>query len=163
VDFLSIILTRDHGNGSVNQLATDLPRYQTTLGEKIHHVREVGGTSSLLKNASGLLSNLSKELEKPQIEKAVPPPALTPSANGKAYPGRGAPTATWCVRDTGRRASALSHAVHHNRNCIAVRDLFFCFSGRICEIGSSSLRTVGISNGRGLKRRLENAPQLATL
>ena len=35
----------------VNQLATDLPRYQKTLGEKIHHVRDVVGTSSLLKNA----------------------------------------------------------------------------------------------------------------
>ena len=65
----------------VNQLARDLPRYQTTLGEKIHHVRDVVGTSSLLKNASGLLTNLSKELEKPQIEKAAPPAALTPSAN----------------------------------------------------------------------------------
>ena len=57
----------------VNQLARDLPRYQTTLGEKIHHVRDAVGTSSLLKNASGLLTNLSKELEKPQIEKAAPP------------------------------------------------------------------------------------------
>ena len=61
----------------VNQLARDLPRYQTTLGEKIHHVRDVVGTSSLLKNASGLLTNLSKELEKPQIEKAAPPAALS--------------------------------------------------------------------------------------
>lgn len=65
----------------VNQLATDLPRYQKTLGEKIQHVRDVVGTSSLLKNASGLLTNLSKELEKPQIEKIAAPPALTPSAN----------------------------------------------------------------------------------
>jgi predicted PurR-regulated permease PerM len=64
----------------VNQLATDMPRYQTTLGEKIHHVRDVVGTSSLLKNASGLLTNLGKELEKPQVEKSAPP-ALTPSAN----------------------------------------------------------------------------------
>ena len=64
----------------VNQLATDLPRYQTTLAEKIHHVRNVVGTSSLLKNASGLLTNLGKELEKPQVENS-PPPALVPSAS----------------------------------------------------------------------------------
>lgn len=64
----------------VNQLATDLPRYQTTLGEKIHNLHNVVSTSSFLRNASGLLSNLSKELEKPQVEKAAPP-ALTPSTN----------------------------------------------------------------------------------
>jgi predicted PurR-regulated permease PerM len=66
----------------VSQLATDLPRYQTTLGDKVHSLRDVLGTSSVLKNASGLLTNLSKELEKPDAEKPAPRPVL--SASGDA-------------------------------------------------------------------------------
>ena len=64
----------------VNQLATDLPRYQATLGDKIHNLRDAVGTTGLLKNGSSLLNNLSKELEKPAAEKPAAPPDLTPSA-----------------------------------------------------------------------------------
>jgi predicted PurR-regulated permease PerM len=60
----------------VNQLARDLPRYQTTLGEKVHNLREVFGPAGLLKNASSLLRDLGKELEAPAAEKAAAPPAL---------------------------------------------------------------------------------------
>lgn len=49
----------------VNQLANDLPRYQSTLGEKIHKLRDQVGTVSVLKNASNLLKNLDKELKSP--------------------------------------------------------------------------------------------------
>jgi predicted PurR-regulated permease PerM len=49
----------------VNQLASDLPRYQSTLGEKIHTLRDKVGSVGALKNASSLLKNLDKELKAP--------------------------------------------------------------------------------------------------
>jgi predicted PurR-regulated permease PerM len=62
----------------VNQLARDLPRYQTTLGEKVHNLRDVLGSGGLLKNASSLLRDLGKELEAPAADKSATPPALQP-------------------------------------------------------------------------------------
>jgi len=49
----------------VNQLANDLPRYQSTLGEKIHNLRDRAGSVGVLKNASSLLKNLDRELKSP--------------------------------------------------------------------------------------------------
>jgi predicted PurR-regulated permease PerM len=49
----------------VNQLANDLPRYQSTLGEKIHKLRDQVGSVGVLKNASRLLKNLDQELKSP--------------------------------------------------------------------------------------------------
>ena len=49
----------------VNQLANDLPRYQSTLAEKIHKLRDQVGSVGVLKNASDLLKNLDKELKSP--------------------------------------------------------------------------------------------------
>jgi predicted PurR-regulated permease PerM len=46
----------------VNQLATDLPRYQTTLTDKIHNLREFFGSTGVLRNASGVLNDLNREL-----------------------------------------------------------------------------------------------------
>jgi hypothetical protein len=45
-----------------NQLANDLPRYQTTLGEKMHALRDKVGSVGVLKNASKMLKDLDKEL-----------------------------------------------------------------------------------------------------
>jgi predicted PurR-regulated permease PerM len=63
----------------VNQLAKDLPRYQVTLSEKIHNLRDILGPSSWLKDASSLLKDLGKELETPDLQQRVPSPALTRS------------------------------------------------------------------------------------
>jgi len=46
----------------VNQLANDLPRYQSTLGDKIHNLRDAVGRAGLL-NASSMLKNLDRELK----------------------------------------------------------------------------------------------------
>ena len=46
----------------VDQLANDLPRYQSTLGEKIHDLRDAVGRAGLF-NASSLLKNLDRELK----------------------------------------------------------------------------------------------------
>src|SRR5450631_4150705 len=47
----------------VNQLVSDLPRYQTTLGQKVHSLRDTLGPSGVLKGPSNVLKDLSQELE----------------------------------------------------------------------------------------------------
>ena len=46
----------------VNQLANDLPRYQTTLSEKMRALHDKVGSAGVLKNASKMLKDLDKEL-----------------------------------------------------------------------------------------------------
>jgi len=50
----------------VNQLATDLPSYRTTLSDKIKSVRGITGGSSTLERASEVLQDLGKEIEAPK-------------------------------------------------------------------------------------------------
>ena len=56
----------------VNQLANDLPRYQTTLGEKMHALRDKVGSAGVLKNASKMLKDLDKELKSAEGREAAP-------------------------------------------------------------------------------------------
>ena len=49
----------------VNQLAADLPRYQSTLGDKIQSLRGVAGGTGTLERASEVLHDLSKQIEGP--------------------------------------------------------------------------------------------------
>jgi predicted PurR-regulated permease PerM len=49
----------------VNQLARDLPRYQSTLGDKIESLRGVAGGTGTLERASEVLKDLSKEINTP--------------------------------------------------------------------------------------------------
>jgi predicted PurR-regulated permease PerM len=49
----------------VNQLASDLPRYQSTLQEKIKSLRGVAAGSGTLERASEVLQNLSREIDRP--------------------------------------------------------------------------------------------------
>jgi predicted PurR-regulated permease PerM len=44
----------------VNQLANDLPRYQSTLSDKMHNLRDAIGRAGLL-NASSMLKDLDRE------------------------------------------------------------------------------------------------------
>src|SRR6476659_9606537 len=62
------------------QLAGDLPRYQSTISEKIQSFRETTAGRGTLERASGMLKDLSKELDKPK-EAAT---ALGPGASPKA-------------------------------------------------------------------------------
>ena len=64
------------------QLAGDLPRYQSTISEKIQSFRETTAGRGTLERASGMLKDLSKELDKPK-EAAT---ALGAGANPKAAP-----------------------------------------------------------------------------
>jgi predicted PurR-regulated permease PerM len=49
----------------VNQLASDLPGYQSTLQSKIQSVRGVAGSTGTLERASEVLQSLGKELDRP--------------------------------------------------------------------------------------------------
>src|SRR3954469_10356246 len=50
----------------VNQLATDLPSYQSTLREKIRSVRGAAAGASTLERASEVLQDLSREIDRPK-------------------------------------------------------------------------------------------------
>ena len=68
----------------VNQLADDLPRYQSTLTEKIHNLRDTVGRAGLLKNASSMLKNLDRELKaKDQGETTATQPSLSDARQGR--------------------------------------------------------------------------------
>jgi predicted PurR-regulated permease PerM len=50
----------------LTQLAGDLPRYQSTISEKIQSFRDTAAGRGTLERASGMLKDLSKELDKPK-------------------------------------------------------------------------------------------------
>jgi predicted PurR-regulated permease PerM len=56
----------------LTQLAGDLPRYQSTISEKIQSFRDTRAGRGTLERASGMLKDLSKELDKPKDGAAVP-------------------------------------------------------------------------------------------
>ena len=71
----------------VNQLATDLPQYQSTLREKIKSLRGAAAVTGTLERASDVLQDLSKELDKPRGNVAPPTPlAIDGSSSGKPIP-----------------------------------------------------------------------------
>src|SRR3954447_25475358 len=60
----------------LTQLAGELPRYQSTISEKIQSFRETTAGRGTLERASGMLKDLSKELDKPK-EAVSAPAAIT--------------------------------------------------------------------------------------
>jgi predicted PurR-regulated permease PerM len=64
----------------LTQLAGDLPRYQSTITEKIQSFRSTTAGRGTLERASGMLKDLSKELDKPKDAA----PGLGAGANHKA-------------------------------------------------------------------------------
>jgi predicted PurR-regulated permease PerM len=67
----------------LTQLAGDLPRYQSTITEKIQSFRETTAGRGTLERASGMLKDLSKELDKPK-DVVQPATGLGPSQGLKA-------------------------------------------------------------------------------
>src|SRR4030088_889691 len=51
----------------VNELASDLPRYQSTLREKIQALRGAPAGTGTLERASEVLRDLSKEIDRPNV------------------------------------------------------------------------------------------------
>src|SRR5580700_2716421 len=71
----------------VNQLAGDLPRYQSTLREKIQSLRGAAAGTGTLERASEVLQNLSRELDKPSTSR----PAVGLQASAPPSPDRPIP------------------------------------------------------------------------
>jgi len=72
----------------LTQLAGDLPRYQSTISEKIQLFRDTTAGRGTLERASGMLKDLSKELDKPK-EAASPlgaGPSLSPKTSAPLTP-----------------------------------------------------------------------------
>src|SRR5947209_6028725 len=57
----------------VNQLASDLPAYQSTLREKIQSLRGAATGTGTLERASEVLHELGKELDKPTVTQPTAP------------------------------------------------------------------------------------------
>ena len=64
----------------VSQLAGDLPRYQSNLAEKVQALRGATTASGTLEQASQVLQNLQKELDRPKTAKPTSPTAPDASA-----------------------------------------------------------------------------------
>ena len=64
----------------VSQLAGDLPRYQSNLGDKIQALRGATTASGTLEQASQVLRNLQKELDRPKSANPISPKAPDASA-----------------------------------------------------------------------------------
>ena len=68
----------------VNQLASDLPRYQSTLSEKIQSLRGATTVTGTLERASEVLQELNSDLNMPKrgaSTRALPAPAAAPSSD----------------------------------------------------------------------------------
>ena len=71
----------------VNQLASDLPRFQSTLREKIQALRGAAAGTGTLERASQVLQDLSSELDKPGANR----PAIGLQTNAGPSPDRPIP------------------------------------------------------------------------
>ena len=56
----------------VTQLAAELPRYQSTMRDKIHSLRGATGTTGTLERAADVLQSLGKELQQPTSQATLP-------------------------------------------------------------------------------------------
>ncbi|MGY3564113.1 putative PurR-regulated permease PerM [Bradyrhizobium sp. USDA 4463] len=70
----------------LTQLAGDLPRYQSTISEKIQSFRNTKAGRGTLERASDMLKDLGKELDKPKDTAVVRVPGLTAGRTISAPP-----------------------------------------------------------------------------
>jgi predicted PurR-regulated permease PerM len=70
----------------LTQLAGDLPRYQSTISEKIQAFRDTKAGRGTLERASDMLKDLSKELDKPKEASRMPGSVLGPKVSGAPAP-----------------------------------------------------------------------------
>lgn len=64
----------------VSQLASDLPRYEFTLRDKVHNFREFLGSAGVLKGASDVLKDLNQELNRAEKGSSANKPAPAEAA-----------------------------------------------------------------------------------
>jgi predicted PurR-regulated permease PerM len=70
----------------VNQLASDLPRYQSTLREKIESLRGATAGTGTLERASAVLQDLTTELDRPNHRSAPGSPLAAGTAPDRPIP-----------------------------------------------------------------------------
>jgi len=70
----------------LTQLAGDLPRYQSTISEKIQSFRDTKTGRGTLERASDMLKDLSKELDKPKDAASARAPGSVAGSNASAPP-----------------------------------------------------------------------------
>ena len=70
----------------LTQLASDLPRYQSTISEKIQLFRDTTAGRGTLERASGMLKELSKELDKPKEAAPSLGASINPRTSGPTPP-----------------------------------------------------------------------------
>ncbi|GLR95501.1 MULTISPECIES: AI-2E family transporter [Bradyrhizobium] len=70
----------------LTQLAGDLPRYQSTISEKIQAFRDTKAGRGTLERASDMLKDLSKELDKPKDAPSARSPGIIAGSNTSAPP-----------------------------------------------------------------------------
>ena len=70
----------------LTQLAGDLPRYQSTISEKIQAFRDTKAGRGTLERASDMLKDLSKELDKPKDAPSTRSPGMIAGSNPSAPP-----------------------------------------------------------------------------
>jgi predicted PurR-regulated permease PerM len=70
----------------LTQLAGDLPRYQSTISDKIQSFRNTRAGTGTLERASDMLKDLGKELDKPKDTVLVRPPGSAVSSTPSAPP-----------------------------------------------------------------------------
>ena len=106
----------------LTQLAGDLPRYQSTISEKIQSFRDTKAGRGTLERASDMLKDLGKELDKPKDASSprAPSSVAGPNAPGTADAGSGGstPARSWragkpAVFDLPTHSSARDHRHHH--------------------------------------------------
>ena len=121
----------------VNQLAGDLPGYQSTLREKIQSLRGATGGTSTLERASEVLKSLNKELDKPNINPS-------PLAGDRPEPNRPIPVEVRQPDPGASNRRCLDHTfdptAHDDRAGYHICDLHSHSKTRFAEQACSSRR-----------------------
>jgi predicted PurR-regulated permease PerM len=83
--FLMIVGIGVFVGGQLAHLAGELPGYQTNIAQKIHSLRDTTTSGGVVDRTSAMLSNLNKEIEKPQ-EKTAGGAATEPPGFSRDHP-----------------------------------------------------------------------------
>ncbi len=105
----------------VNELASDLPRYQSTLREKIQSLRGATAVTGTLERASEVLQELNSDLNMPKRgapARATPTPRSEPSSD--VIQVEIAQPSSSALQTLGAIVTSLVSSSHHQRDC---RDL----------------------------------------
>ena len=138
----------------VNQLANDLPLYETTLSEKMRALHDKVGSTGVLKNASKMLKDLDRELRSRETDKPTlsDRAARTPIPVEVHQPDPGASEAMV--------AMLRPLVVPFTTTGIVLIFLIFFLNAKICATDLSDWQVVKIWNGQ---RRRWTTPDIGSV